>query len=228
MRSENWRFDLARLIERTRRKHLFFGPENREHNKPPPKSGRVMMENINFSVVKSLKLPGVGQLGFVVNSIENSLPSYAAFYGLETWFKPKYVKKEFQIGNEQVGLDIDLAFAYSGKTQIELIETKGQEDNLYHRHLAENGEGLHHLGFYLNNLDERLRVMSKLGIEVLVEGKFQLAGGGLARFAYFDTKQWCGAILEFIEIRLYGINVPQTSFMMNIAAITGDVLKIRM
>jgi hypothetical protein len=30
-----------------------------------------------------------------------------------------------------------------------------------------------------------------------------------------------------MEIRLYGISMPQTSFMMNVAALTGDVLRIR-
>jgi len=83
------------------------------------------------------------------------------------------------------------------------------------------------LAFYVNNLDERSKAMSKLGIGILMEGRFRLAGGGLTRFAYFDTKQLCGTVLELIEIRLYGISVPQTSFMMNVAALTGDVLKTR-
>jgi methylmalonyl-CoA/ethylmalonyl-CoA epimerase len=186
-----------------------------------------MSENTHSSVVRSLNLPRVGQLGFIVNSIEDSLPYYASFYNYGTWFKPKYAKKEFWVGSEQVDIDMDLTFTYSGKTQIELIETKGQEENLYNRYLAEKGEGLHHLAFYVNNLDERSKAMSKLGIGILMEGRFRLAGGGLTRFAYFDTKQLCGTVLELIEIRLYGISVPQTSFMMNVAALTGDVLKTR-
>lgn len=185
------------------------------------------MEHIDFRAVKSLNLPRVGQLGFIVNSIEKSLPYYASFYNFDTWFRPKYAKKEYQVGTSQVDIDTELIFGYSGKTQIELIEPKGTEDNLYRRHLAEHGEGLHHLGFYVSNLDEKLRVMSQLGLEKLVEGRFKTAGGGLARFAYFETSQVCGTILELIEIRLYGINVPQTSFMMSVAALTGDVIKTR-
>jgi methylmalonyl-CoA/ethylmalonyl-CoA epimerase len=185
------------------------------------------MGDIDLSVARSLNLPRVGQLGFVVNSIEDSLPYYASFYNLDTWFKPQHTGKEYQIGAEQVDLGLDVIVAYSGKTQIELIETKGQEEDLYHRYLAENGEGLHHLGFYVNNLDERLELMGKLGIEVLMARNIKTARGGLVRFAYCETTQLCGAILEFIEIRLYGISVPQTSFMMNVAAITGNVIKTR-
>lgn len=185
------------------------------------------MENIDFEVVRSLNLPGVGQLGFVVHSLETSLPYYAAFYNLDTWFRPKYADKQFQIGSDRVEVDVDLAFAFSGKTQIELVEASGPVETLYQRHLADHGEGLHHLGFYVSNLDDRLRVIRKLGIDLLLEGRFKTAGGGLARFAYLDTEQLCGAVLELIEIRLYGISVPQTSFMMNVAAVTGDVIKTR-
>jgi catechol 2,3-dioxygenase-like lactoylglutathione lyase family enzyme len=185
------------------------------------------MEAIDIGKAGSLNLPRLGQLGFVVDSIEDSLPYYASFYGLDTWFKPKYVQKQYQAGGKHLDLDLDLTFAYSGNTQIELIATRAQEENLYHRHLAEYGGGLHHLGFYVNNLDERTRVMRELGIGVLVEGEFKTAGGGLARFAYLDTKQVFGIILEVIEIRLYGINVPQNSLMMKVAAITGDVLKTK-
>ena len=183
------------------------------------------MKNIDLSVVKTLKLPKVGQLGFVVNNIEKSLPYYASFYNLGIWFTPNYANKEFQVDHDQVNVDIDLTFAYSGNIQIELIEIKGQEDNLYHRHLTNNGEGLHHLGFYVNNLDKRIRLCNKLGIEVLMQGKLGLDGGGLARFAYLDTVKLCGTILELAEVRLYGLSVPQTSFMMHIATLTGDVYK---
>ena len=79
----------------------------------------------------------------------------------------------------------------------------------------------------MSNFDERLRDIKKLGIELLLEARFKTAGGGLAQTAFLGTEQLCGSILELIAIRLYGINIPQTSFMMNVAAITGDVLKIR-
>lgn len=185
------------------------------------------MENIDLKAVRALNLPAVGQLGFVVRSIETALPSYAAFYHLDTWFRPKYSDKQFQIGPDRVEVDVDLVFAFSGKTQIELVEASGPAETLYRRHLAERGEGLHHLGFYVSNLDDRLRVIRGLGINLLLEGRFKTAGGGLARFAYLETEQLCGSILELIEVRLYGLSIPQTSFMMNVAAATGDVMKTR-
>jgi hypothetical protein len=185
------------------------------------------MGDIDLVAVRSLKLPRVGQLGFVVSSIEKSLPYYASFYNIDTWFKPNYADREFWIGTTPVRMDVDLIVGFSGTTQIELIETKGQEENLYQRHLAKNGEGLHHVGFYVHDLDSRSRVMSKPGLEVLLAGRLTMTGGGVARFAYFNTGQLCGTILELIEIRLFGISVPQNSFMYNVATITRNAQKTR-
>jgi hypothetical protein len=183
------------------------------------------MTSTDFAAVNALNLPRVGQLGFVVHSIEASLPYYASFYNLHTWFEPKYAEKEFWIGSEQVEVNLHLTFAFSGQTQIELLEASGPGAALYQQYLAEHGAGLHHLGFYVNNLDKKLSLIKKLGLELLLEGRFKTAGGGLARFAYLETRQPCGIILELIEIRLYGLSIPQTPWMMNLATLTGDVLK---
>ena len=186
------------------------------------------MGDIDLAAVRSLKLPRVGQLGFVVNSIEKSLPYYASFYNIGSWFRPNYTEREFRIGTAPVLMGVDLIVGFSGTTQIELIETSGQEENLYQRHLAKNGEGFHHIGFYVHDFDSRSRAMGELGLEVLLAGRFKMAGGGVARFAYFDTTQLCGTILELIEIRLYGIGVPQNTFMYNIAVMTRNAQRTRM
>ena len=41
-----------------------------------------------------------------------------------------------------------------------------------------------------------------------------------------DTHKMCGVIIELANIKLYGINVPQTELMMNVGRLTGDVFKL--
>ena len=106
------------------------------------------------------------------------------------------------------------------------MEEKSQRAPIYKDHLESQGQGLHHLGFYVPDLDAKLKIAEQLGLEILLEGQFLTAGGGYASFAYLDTRQLSGIILELINIRLYGINVPQTEFMMNVGRLTGDVLKL--
>jgi methylmalonyl-CoA/ethylmalonyl-CoA epimerase len=184
------------------------------------------MEIDQFILEPSLGLPSVGQLGFIVHDIQRSLPTIASTFNLKTWFEPQYSEKQFKIGGESVELDFNLVFAYSGKLQIELIEEKSQRAPIYKDHLESHGQGLHHLGFYVPDLDAKLKIVEQLGFETLFEGQFKTAGGGSVRFAYLDTRQQCGIILELINIKLYGINVPQTEFMMNVGRLTGDVLKM--
>lgn len=184
------------------------------------------MEKNNTLAFRALNLPGVGQLGFVVPNVEQALPVYASFYNLQTWFKPKYVETEVRIGGDPVDLELDLMVAFSGGTQIELITGIGRVDNPYQQFLEGRGAGLHHLGFFVSDLKGRLNFAEQLEIDVLMEGNFKTAGGGSVRFAYLDTQERCGIVLELLEIRLYGISVPQTSFMMNLGTLTGDVEKI--
>ncbi len=174
-----------------------------------------------------MRLPRVGQLGFVVNSIEKSLPYYASFYNIGSWFTPNYTEREAQIAGAPVSMGADLVAGFSGTTQIELIEPKGQAGNLYQRYLAKHGEGLHHLGFHVHDFDSRSRAMGEPGLAVLLAGRFKMVGGGTIRFAYFDTAHLCGTILELIEIRLYGVSVPQNTFMYNIAVMTRNAEKMR-
>ena len=184
------------------------------------------MEIEQFILEPSLDLPSVGQLGFIVNDIHSSLPGMASLYNLITWYEPQYSEKQFKIDGETIELDFNLAFAYSGKLQIELIEEKSQRAAIYKDHLDSHGQGLHHLGFFIPDLDTKLKIVEQLGLEILFEGQFKTAGGGSVRFAYLDTRQQCGTILELINIKLYGINVPQTEFMINVGRLTGDVLKM--
>lgn len=184
------------------------------------------MEIDQFILDPSLDLPGVGLLGYIVNDIHSSLPGIASLYNLKTWYEPRYSEKQFKIDGEIIELDFNLVFAYSGKLQIELIEEKSQRAAIYKDHLEFHGQGLHHLGFYVPDLDAKLKKARQLGLDILLEGQFLTTGGGYASFAYLDARQLSGIVLELINIKLYGINVPQTEFMLNVGRVTGDVLKL--
>lgn len=75
-------------------------------------------------------------------------------------------------------------------------------------------------------MDAKLKKANQIGLNILLESEFKTAGGGYVRFAYLDTCKLYGINLELANIKLYGINVPQTELMMNLGRITGDVTKI--
>ncbi len=61
--------------------------------------------------------------------------------------------------------------------------------------LAEHGEGVIHICAYTDDLDRDIAEMEALGHEVISYG--ELADGG--KFAYFDTRQVGGLILELFQ-----------------------------
>jgi 4-hydroxyphenylpyruvate dioxygenase-like putative hemolysin len=135
------------------------------------------MEPDSSILKQKLGLPKVGQLGFIVYDIQTSLPAYASLYNLTTWFEPLYAEKQFKIAGEPRDLELNIAFAYSGKVQIELVEEKSQQAPIYKDHLESQGQGLHHLGFYVSDFEDKLKIADQLGLNVLLEGKFKTAGG---------------------------------------------------
>ena len=90
-----------------------------------------------------------------------------------------------------------LALAYSGDTQIELIQHLSG-DTCYKEHLESRGEGLHHLGFFLYDPQEYRRALDSLGAggySALMSGRF-----GTTRYTYFDTEAAIGSIMEIVYL----------------------------
>jgi catechol 2,3-dioxygenase-like lactoylglutathione lyase family enzyme len=185
------------------------------------------MEIDQFIRESGLNLPRVGQIGIVTSGIDDALLDFATAFNLRSWYEPQYAEKQFFIDGEQVDLDFNLVFAYSGGLQIELIEEKSRKAAIYRDHLEQFGQGIHHLGFFIADMDAKLKVAKQLGLNILLESQFRTAGGGSVRFAYLDTRQQCGIILEIVNIKLYGINVPQTELMINVGRLTKDVKKFQ-
>lgn len=93
--------------------------------------------------------------------------------------------------------DFSLAIAYSGNTQIELIQHISGETT-YKEFLERRGEGLHHLGFFLHEQAQYAGALDELkrsGFSVLQSGRM-----GDARYTYFDTEAAIGAIMEVVML----------------------------
>jgi hypothetical protein len=76
---------------------------------------------------------------------------------------------------------------------MELIQAESG-DNIYWEFFEKHGEGLHHLGFVVDDLDAELAKAKEQGIPVLMYGKVD--GGG---FAYLDSTETGGVIMELLQ-----------------------------
>jgi hypothetical protein len=178
-------------------------------------------------VVKPLGLPRLRQLGIVVNDLERTARSYQSAFGIGPWYRLRTAGEiELELRGERIDARFEIAIAYSGRIQLELIEPKGGDAALYDEHLQQHGEGLHHLGFCVRDLACKLDAARSLGIGVLQSGTIRGHGGSVTRFAYLDTGEVGGIIIELIETRFAGLHVGMSRPIVAIGKLMGNFTKI--
>lgn len=135
----------------------------------------------------------VSQLGIIIRDMERAIINYSDIFGIifPKVFVPEYFNMTYR--GKPGDFRIKVALGMMSELQIELIEVlKGP--TIYDEFLEKKGQGLHHLGFDVKNMDARIEALKNLGIGVLQSG--ERIG---ARFAYMDTEEIVGVIFEFIE-----------------------------
>jgi methylmalonyl-CoA/ethylmalonyl-CoA epimerase len=92
---------------------------------------------------------------------------------------------------------LKLAFARSGPIEIELIQVL-EGETPHTEFLREKGEGLHHLRFRVDDIDEALSRFAEDGIESVFRHSYPEIG---ISFAYLNTDRIGGVMIELIEIK---------------------------
>ena len=94
---------------------------------------------------------------------------------------------------KQAPLRAKLAFAQAGPVELELIEP-GEGENIYWEFLRAKGEGVHHFGVHVSDIQSELARFKKRGIEVLQSGNTPHHS-----LAYMDTEGIAGVIVELMQ-----------------------------
>lgn len=182
-----------------------------------------------YKVVGELELPKLRQLGIVVKDIPRAARHYQSMFGIGPWFSARSMADSVvRRSGRAIDGGFDAAVAYSAGIQIELIQPTGSAETLYTEHLRDCGEGLHHLGFCVSDLDRRVTKARAAGIEVLQSGEVSSGGLAVTRYAYLDTAAIGGIIVELIETKLLGIPVGMSEAMVRLGRLTGDVMRLRL
>lgn len=138
------------------------------------------------------------QVAFVVKDLEAAQRFFRRSMGIPRFyviehFGSKAVEKTFH--GKPAEHDFNIALAYSGGTQIELIQHLAGE-TCYSEFLQRKGEGLQHLGFFLDDREQYVEALAEFGrngFSVLQSGRF-----GGASYTYFDTEHEIGATIELV------------------------------
>ena len=140
------------------------------------------------------------QIGILVRDLDSALARYEREWGLGPWrgfvYGPDTIPSTSFRGEPG---RYRVQIAISGTVpQIELLEAL-EGPSIYDEWLAERGEGLHHLGFWVDSLAAGIADMEAAGYRAVQTGEgYGLDGDG--GYAYFDTRERLGVLVELIEI----------------------------
>lgn len=146
-------------------------------------------------------LRSVDQIAVVVRDLDASMKRYVEEFGIGPWqiytFGPDLLTEMTFRGKDQP-YRMKLALATVGETMYELIESV-EGPNTYEEFLNEHGEGLHHFGYFVEDIDAAIREMEEKGYPLLQSGRgFGTNDDGA--YAYFETQDALGCIAEAIEM----------------------------
>jgi len=142
----------------------------------------------------------VTQVGILVPDLASAIRGYQAALNLDDWLIYTYsadTVPEMTYRGEAGRFGMRLAMAGSGP-QIELIEPLAGP-SVYHEWIERHGYGVQHLGFHVPDLSAVARRLAKEDWFPAQTGRgYGVDGDGA--FAYYDTVEQMGLMLELIEV----------------------------
>ena len=150
-----------------------------------------------------VKLPKVSQLGYVVADIERACKYYESTLGIGPFCPPFEVDMSgATFRGKPVQTKIKVAFVQSGDVQIELIQPV-EGKNPYTEYLAKHGDGIHHLGFTVADMEAMKAEFAAAGLQPVFYHDMVVM-----EFAYYDTSEFGGVMTELLY---YKMEIPGVS-----------------
>ena len=127
----------------------------------------------------------IDHIGIAVKNLEETLKFYEDVLGI------KCVSQE--VVEEQ---KVKVAFLPVGDTEVELLESTS-EDGPIAKFIEKKGEGIQHIAFKVDNIEEAIRELEEKGVRMIDEKPRYGAGG--ARIAFLHPKSTSGVLIEISQ-----------------------------
>lgn len=127
----------------------------------------------------------IDHIGIAVKDINEALKLYEGLLGLKV--------TDTEVVEEQ---KVKVAFFPTGDSEVELLQST-TPDGPIARYIEKNGEGIQHIAFRVDNLEEKLEELKSKGVRLIDEKPRRGAGG--AMIAFLHPKSTFGALIELCE-----------------------------
>lgn len=127
----------------------------------------------------------VDHIGIAVRNLDDVIPYYTETLGCP-------LLKIEEVESERVRV----AFIDAGNIKLELLEPMDDTSAIY-KFLEKKGEGIHHIAFGVENIEQRMEELKEKGVRLLNEQPKNGAGGALV--AFMHPKSSNGVLYELCQ-----------------------------
>lgn len=131
-----------------------------------------------------MNLTRVNHLGVIVADLDRAVDGFTRILGLELDHTEPY------------GDELDIAFLPCGETLVELILPR-TSNGFSADYLRENGPGIQHVAFEVDDLEAALTELAERGVDPL--GEAPRLGAGNTIIAFLDPEPFGGILVELCQ-----------------------------
>lgn len=130
---------------------------------------------------------GLAHVGIAVRSLAEALPPFRDGLGL-THIDTVTLES----------MRLRIAFLRAGESELELLEPTSP-DSTVSKFLAKRGEGIHHLSFYVDDIEQALAEAEAAGLDLI--DRTPREGSHHTRIAFLHPRGFHGVLVELCERR---------------------------
>lgn len=127
----------------------------------------------------------IEHIGIAVKNIEESNALFSRLFG-KTHYKVERVESE----------GVNTSFFMLGETKVELLEAS-TETSAIARFIEKKGEGIHHIAYEVDNIEEEMKRLKAEGFEILNASPKD--GADNKRICFLHPKSTNGVLVELCE-----------------------------
>ena len=137
----------------------------------------------------------IAQICILVHDIEKTAKVYGDFFGLRYRINESEAQNVAQTmyNGQPTPARCKMAFFQLGDIQLELIQPD-EHPSVWREDLDKNGEGFHHIGFFVKGTDDVLKKLESIGMHTRMTGSW-----GTGCYAYVDAFDQLKFLLETLE-----------------------------
>jgi methylmalonyl-CoA/ethylmalonyl-CoA epimerase len=133
------------------------------------------------------RISGLAHVGIAVRSLEEALPPWRDALG--------FTHTDTVILES---MHLRIAFLRAGGSELELLEPTSPESTVS-KFLAQRGEGIHHLSFYVDDIEQALAEAEAAGLALI--DRTPREGSHQTRIAFLHPRAMRGVLVELCERR---------------------------